>query len=371
MSPDGEVTVQALLEVFAASNGNHWRPMDDHFHGTTGPLYVMGRNPETAALIARFPVAGIVNDFAAPGASWNGTPEVRTEDVPRGATVVNTSTSISPLSAHRRLEAIPEARILAYADLLRDPAAGLPLPAFVAETREAFAAHADRWSAIRERFADERSKQVFNSLVAYRLTADAAYMEGFRVALRDQYFEPFAAPAAGAVFADCGGFDGDTTEEFVRRHPDYARVHLFEPSAENFAAAQARLAGMRDIRFVPLGVSDVPGRLGFASDAGSASSVSDAGTSFIDVTTLDIAVDEPITFVKMDLEGWEIPALKGSAGHIACDRPILAIAVYHRASDFWEIPEYVLSLGVDYDLFLRHYTEGWSETVMYFVPKKG
>lgn len=336
-----------------------------------GPLYVMGRNPEAAALIARRRVAGIVNDFAAPGSTWNGTPEVRTEDVPRGATVVNASTSISPISARRRLEAIPEARILAYADLTRDPASDLPLPAFVAEAREAFAAHAPRWSAVRARLADVESIRIFDTLVAYRLTADIGLMEGFRVALRDQYFEPFAAPAAGAVFVDCGGFDGDTTEEFVRRHPDYARVHLFEPSAENHAAAQARLAGVRDIRFVPLGVSDTAGRLAFSSDAGSASAVSDEGSSFIDVTTLDAAVDEPVSFVKMDLEGWEIPALKGAAGHIVADRPILAIAVYHRASDFWEIPEYVLSLGVDYDLHLRHYTEGWSETVMYFVPKKG
>lgn len=162
-----------------------------------GPLYVMGRNPEAAALVARRRVAGIVNDFAAPGSTWNGTPEVRTEDVPRGATVVNASTSISPISARRRLEAIPEARILAYADLTRDPASDLPLPAFVAEAREAFAAHAARWSAVRARLADAESIRIFDTLVAYRLTADIALMEGFRVALHDQYFEPFAAPPPG------------------------------------------------------------------------------------------------------------------------------------------------------------------------------
>ena len=61
-------------------------------------------------------------------------------------------------------------------------------------------------------------------------------------------------------------------------------------------------------------------------------------------------------------------ALQGAQGHIKNGHPILAIAVYHTVSDFWRIPEYVLSLRPDYRIFLRHYTEGWSETVMYFIP---
>jgi hypothetical protein len=70
----------------------------------------------------------------------------------------------------------------------------------------------------------------------------------------------------------------------------------------------------------------------------------------------------------MDLEGWEIKALEGARQHIVADHPTLAIAVYHHPSDFWQIFEYVKNLRHDYNVFLRHYTEGWSETVMYFVP---
>jgi hypothetical protein len=75
-------------------------------------------------------------------------------------------------------------------------------------------------------------------------------------------------------------------------------------------------------------------------------------------------------FIKMDLEGWELKALQGAVRHIREDHPKLAIAVYHHPSDFWRIPEFILSIRDDYDLYLRHYTEGWSETVMYFVPRK-
>lgn len=66
-----------------------------------------------------------------------------------------------------------------------------------------------------------------------------------------------------------------------------------------------------------------------------------------------------LTFIKIDLEGWELKALYGAVRHIAEDHPKLAISVYHHAGDFWRIRD-------DYQVFLRHYTEGWSESVMYF-----
>jgi hypothetical protein len=72
----------------------------------------------------------------------------------------------------------------------------------------------------------------------------------------------------------------------------------------------------------------------------------------------------------MDLEGWEVQALTGARRHISEHRPKLAISVYHRASDFWRIPQLILGFCAQYDIYLRHYTEGWSESVMYFIPKR-
>lgn len=48
----------------------------------------------------------------------------------------------------------------------------------------------------------------------------------------------------------------------------------------------------------------------------------------------------------------------------------MAICVYHDQRDFWRIPERVLSYVGDYDVHLRHYTEGVLETVMYFIPSE-
>jgi hypothetical protein len=75
-----------------------------------------------------------------------------------------------------------------------------------------------------------------------------------------------------------------------------------------------------------------------------------------------------VTSIKMDLEGWELRALAGSREHIIMDHPKLAICVYHHPSHFWGVFGFVMGLRADYKVFLRHYTEGLDETVMYFVP---
>jgi FkbM family methyltransferase len=214
---------------------------------------------------------------------------------------------------------------------------------------------------------DDVSKKTLADLIHYRLSADPSYMTAYSTRFSDQYFEDFLN-LKQEVFVDAGGFTGDTTEEFCKRYPDYKKVFLFEPSAKNMHDAKSRLKQHRDIHFIELGISDTAGTLWFNPDAGSASSVCLDGTSSIEVCTLDDAIKEKVSFIKMDLEGWEIKALQGAKRHIINDHPKLAISVYHKASDFWQIPEYILGLRQDYQLYLRHYTEGWSETVMFFVP---
>jgi FkbM family methyltransferase len=191
-------------------------------------------------------------------------------------------------------------------------------------------------------------------------------MRDYAIRVKDQYFEPLL-DLRSEVFVDAGGFDGDTTEELCRRVPDYRKVHLFEPSQHNMRAAKTRLAAYRDIVFHTEGLSDQVGSVTFDAEAGSASAVTSGAGEQVQMTTLDLAVAEPVSFIKMDLEGWELTALAGCERHIRDDRPKLAIAVYHRASDFRTVWRYARSIHPDYKVYLRHYTQGWSETVMFFV----
>jgi hypothetical protein len=132
-------------------------------------------------------------------------------------------------------------------------------------------------------------------------------------------------------------------------------------------AAKIRLEACRDISFRAEALSDSPGSMTFNAEAGSTSALTSGPGEEVRVNTLDQAVTEPVSFIKMDLEGWELKALAGCERHIRDDRPKLAIAVYHHAADFRSVSQYARSIHPDYKIYLRHYTQGWSETVMFFV----
>jgi FkbM family methyltransferase len=334
------------------------------------PRYLFGCNDHSAALARTIDIDGFVDDYKK-GTEYCGKPVVGGAQVPKSAVVVNCVLMARSWASKRRIQELDVAHRLDYADLLTHAPNSTPVPEFVRDTISDQATNEDRWRDLRSLLADESSRKTLSDVSNFRRTADLSYLSDYSFTPAEQYFDVSCPLSAGDVFVDCGGFDGDTTEQFVRRCPQYKSVWLFEPSEANMQKAKKRLAGVRDIHFVPKGVSDQIGRLSFNSGAGSASAVSDSGDVSIDVTTIDKEIEEPVSFIKMDLEGWELKALAGARHHIERDHSRLAIAVYHHASDFWMIPEFILSIRSDYDVFLRHYTEGWVESVMYFVPKSG
>lgn len=335
-----------------------------------GRRYLLGRNEHSAALVKTIEIDGFIDDFAEEGTVWNDRPVVKGEDVPENSIVVNCSMSIRPVSAHKRIEELGVEGCLSYAVFCKARPDLAPLPNFVAETRSDLRENRVQWEAVRKSLFDEESRKVFDDVVRYRLTGDYAFMMSYAFRPKDQYFEDFLGLGFKDVFVDAGGYDGDTTEEFCSRYPDYEKVFFFEPSQINFSKARKRLMGYRSIEFIERGLSDSVGVLKFNPHAGPSSAFSESGSFRVDVTTLDLAVSDKVTFIKMDLEGWELKALTGSRRHILEEYPVLAVSVYHNPSDFWRTFELVMNLRRDYNVYLRHYSEGWSETVMYFVRQR-
>jgi hypothetical protein len=134
--------------------------------------------------------------------------------------------------------------------------------------------------------------------------------------------------------------------------------------------AKEKLSNFSNIDFFQFGLSDTKEVLKF-DVSGSSSKISEDGTLIINVDKLDNFINEEVTFIKMDIEGYEQKAINGAKTLIQKYHPKLAISVYHQKNDFWKIPEQILSIRNDYDIYLRHYTEGISETIMFFIPIQG
>lgn len=337
-----------------------------------GKVFAIGKNEDARALAAVLPLAGVLDDGAASGAQWAGLPLVRGEALPPGAEVVHCASSIAPVSAARRIEALTGRPATSLAELAR-VVEGVPLPGFVREMRDELAGHADFWDALPDRLADEESRRVLADLRRFRESGDWRAMQAHRVRIEEQYFEPFLDLRPGDWFVDAGGFDGATTLDFFAHCPGAGGAWFFEPSPSNMALAHERLPAELQgrIRFMPVGLADRACTLRFDSRSGSASMVRDDGDLVLPLDTLDTLVDTPVHLIKMDLEGGELAALQGARRHIAEDHPTLAIACYHAAADLRRIAGFVLGVRDDYDLRLRHYTEGWSETVLFFLPRRG
>ena len=67
----------------------------------------------------------------------------------------------------------------------------------------------------------------------------------------------------------------------------------------------------------------------------------------------------------MDIEGSELAALQGAEQTLRQFKPNLAISIYHKFADFFEIPSYLHGLGLGYRFYLDHYTIHAEETVLY------
>jgi len=343
------------------------RLADDFLAGRV-PRYALGRNEVSLLLAGSIPLDGILDDYAE-GGSWEGLPLLKEGDLAADGIIINTVLMARPVSASRRLHALSGVRVLEYADLLRASPGRFPLPQFVAESRSALRTQGADFLRLHGLFEDAASRQTFEDAFRYRLTADPKFMRGYAFRVDAQYFEDFCPVPPGAVFIDAGGYHGETSIEFARRYPQYGQIHVFEPAPANLARCTTALQGERDIVLHPVGLSDSTETLRFAADAGSASKISDEGSETIEVAKLDERVAERVDFVKMDLEGWELRALMGAREAIARHHPVLAISAYHHPLDFVRIHAWVTAQRDDYDVFLRHYTEGWIETVLYFIPR--
>lgn len=90
------------------------------------------------------------------------------------------------------------------------------------------------------------------------------------------------------------------------------------------------------------------------------------GEYIIQTAVLDEMVyDQKPTYIKMDIEGAEQEALKGCRKIIQTYKPKLAICIYHKPDDLFEIPAMIKEMNPQYKLYVRQYADAWYDTVLY------
>lgn len=185
-----------------------------------------------------------------------------------------------------------------------------------------------------------------------------------------QYFDrDIMKPRMHEVFVDGGALDGGDSNAFMEWcGGNFDKIYMFEPDEKNYE--KMRLRGVRDRRIESFeeGLWSRTDKLRFLEGARESSTVSKNGNVMIQVTSIDEKLkDVPVTMIKMDIEGCELEALKGTEETVRRYRPRLAVCVYHKPEDIVEIPLKILGLNPDYRLYLRHYSYVETETVLYAI----
>lgn len=185
----------------------------------------------------------------------------------------------------------------------------------------------------------------------------------------NQYFDEVKL-TEHEVFVDCGAYIGDTAMEFIKRvDGKYRQIYMFE--AEQSKSGQIK-RNLKEAKYelYTFGVWSENGKLNFSADGSSASKISmvmgEGDDTKIDVVALDsVHFNELPTFVKMDIEGAEKEALIGAKHLISDYCPKLAICIYHKREDLYELPLLIKELNPEYKLYIRHYSDHFAETVCY------
>ncbi len=171
------------------------------------------------------------------------------------------------------------------------------------------------------------------------------------------------------VFIDGGCYDGANTTQFMKwSGGKYKKIYAFEPDEENYLRCGEILGREMDERLVLLnmGLSDRETEYRFHK-AKDSSCFIENGEEIVRVTAIDEIIKEPVTFLKLDIEGAELSAIQGAEKTIRRDKPKCAICIYHKPEDIWEIPALLLEYNPDYRFYIRHYTILQYETVLYAI----
>ena len=181
----------------------------------------------------------------------------------------------------------------------------------------------------------------------------------------------------GNVVIDAGGCYGDTALYFAHEVGESGKVYSFEFLPENLVIFEQNMSLNPDlsqrINLVRMPLWSKSGEQLYVEGSGPGTRVS-PNTSRPDAVRLEtLTIDDMVrhekldrvNFIKMDIEGAELESLRGAENTIRQFRPKLAISVYHKFNDLWEVPQYIDSLGLGYRFALRHFTIHAEETVLF------
>lgn len=214
-----------------------------------------------------------------------------------------------------------------------------------------------------DRLADEKSCEVFAAALNYKLSGDIRYLLACETDRKADLKELFNW-GKQEIYLDLGAYNGDTVQEFLElTDGSYRKIIAVEPDRRNFKKLEKLHETLRD-NFVTCqkGIWSQSEEKGFSDSGGRQSTLMAGQKNIIPVDTIDnICGDDPVTYIKMDVEGAEKEALNGGRAVISKYRPKILAAAYHYDADIFLLPLLLWQIVPEYKVYLRKhpYIPAW------------
>ena len=237
--------------------------------------------------------------------------------------------------------------------------------------RKFLESNADVFNGIWNDLSDEFSKKSFEAYIKSRVSNNFEHIQEFVTG--NQYFQDFINFTNSEIVIDCGAYTGDTLLEFSDLvKGEFKKYFALEPSDTN-AKIMADLIvenAIENVEIIKKGAWNEHAYFSFLEDTDTSHmniQYESPGENTIEVDKIDLICDSNATFIKMDIEGAELMALKGASETISKNKPKLALAIYHRTEDLITIPKYLKELRPDYKFYFRLHNKIGTDAVLYAI----
>ena len=231
-------------------------------------------------------------------------------------------------------------------------------------SKELIIEKADVKASIMHAFADSNSRDLFELALELRsgMEEEIFFEEILNRHVRSEAINAkydFLSSMENFDYVIDGGiFDGSEIPELTELLTENGQYHGFDPNLQNIRSDiyESTKEDQR-IKLYKTALWDSLTTLAFDSEKGAASGLlfkqeSDLhDIKLVDTSVLDDhfkGIEGKRCLIKLDIEGAELMALRGGVDFFKNNKMFFAISMYHRATDMFDIPEFLLDINKNF-----------------------
>ncbi len=229
-------------------------------------------------------------------------------------------------------------------------------------------------------FEDAPSKELFEDMVAFRLTGNPAFLQRTENTL--ETLQKLFKHKKIRTVLDCGAYTGDSARLFAKAlHPNEILAAEPDPKTYQKLCRYAKEEAAYSILPIHAAISSRDGETEFIAAGSRASGAGEnmggrakrrMKAQTIPCRTIDTLMsgNDTVDLIKLDVEGAEEEALAGASVTLRTQCPALAVSLYHRTGDLFALPLMLRDLYPDATFYLRRppCIPAWDLT-LYVIPE--